>query len=51
MEHQKAHSTWVVSSAISIRNNWNVVLKGAGIRHVFVERLADFQKVQPGDLS
>ena len=49
MEHQKAHSTWVVSSAISIRNNWNVVLKGAGIRHVFVERLADFQKVQPGD--
>ena len=49
MELQNAHSTWVVSSAISIRNNWNVILKGAGIRHVFVERLTDFQKVQPGD--
>ena len=27
MEQQGLHSTWVISSAISIRNNWDVVLK------------------------
>ena len=31
MEHQHIHSTWVVSSAISIRNNWDVVLPNYGL--------------------
>ena len=43
------HSIWVISSAISIRNNWDVILKGAGFSYVFVERLADLQRIRPGD--
>lgn len=49
MEQQHIHSTWVISSAISIRNNWNVVLPNYGISYVFVERLADLEKIRPGD--
>lgn len=49
MENGAAHSVWIVSSAISIRNNWDVVLKGAGFSYVFVERLADLQRIHPGD--
>ena len=49
MEHQHMHSTWVVSSAISIRNNWDVVLPNYGLSYVFVQRLADLEKIRPGD--
>ena len=49
MQHQHLHSTWVISSAISIRNNWDVVLKNYGISYVFVERLKDLNKIHPGD--
>ena len=49
MQHQHLHSTWVISSAISIRNNWNVVLKNYGLSYVFVERLKDLDRIQPGD--
>ena len=49
MERQNAHSTWVISSAISIRNNWDVVLKNYGLSYVFVERLKDMERIQPGD--
>lgn len=49
MEQQQLHSTWVVSSAISIRNNWDVVLKNYGLPYVFVERLVDFKRIRPGD--
>lgn len=49
MEIQGMHSTWVVSSAISIRNNWDVVLKNYGTSYVFVERLKDFDRIRPGD--
>ena len=49
MQHQHVHSTWVVSSAISIRNNWNVVLPGYDISCVFVKRLADLERIRPGD--
>lgn len=49
MQSQDIHSTWVVSSAISIRNNWNVVLPNYGLPHVFVERLADLKRIKPGD--
>lgn len=49
MEKQNVHSTWVISSAISIRNNWDVVLKNYGLSYVFVERLKDLERIQPGD--
>lgn len=49
MEKQHIHSTWVVSSAISIRNNWDVVLPNYGLSYVFVERLSDLERIRPGD--
>ena len=49
MQKQGIHSTWVVSSAISIRNNWDEVLPNFGLSYVFVERLADLERIKPGD--
>ena len=49
MNGQGIHSAWVVSSAISIRNNWDVVLPNYGLPYVFVERLADLERIRPGD--
>ncbi|MCM1239035.1 MAG: N-6 DNA methylase [Lachnospiraceae bacterium] len=49
MQNQNIHSTWVVSSAISIRNNWNVVLPLYDIPCIFVKRPADLQRVRRGD--
>ncbi len=49
MQRQNIHSTWVVSSAISIRNNWDVVLSSYGLSYVFVERLEDLARIKPGD--
>ena len=49
MAKQNIHHTWVVSSAISIRNNWDVVLENYGLNYVFVERLADLQRIKKGD--
>lgn len=49
MKKQGLHSAWVVSSAISIRNNWDVVLPNYGLSYVFVERLADLERIKPGD--
>lgn len=49
MQCQNAHSSWVVSSAISIRNNWAVVLKSYRLPFVFVERLRDLERIRPGD--
>ena len=46
---QGVHSTWVASSAISIRNNWDVVLPNYGLPYVFVERMADLNRIRPGD--
>lgn len=49
MEKQNIHHTWVVSPAISIRNNWDVVLPNYGLPYVFVEQLSDLEKIQKGD--
>lgn len=49
MEQQGLHSTWVIFSAISIRNNWDVVLKNYSLSYVFVERLKDLERIRPGD--
>ena len=50
MEREHIHHTWVVSSAISIRNNWNVVLTNYSLPYVFVERLKDFERIRAGDI-
>lgn len=49
MEKQNIHHTWVVSSAISVRNNWDVVLSNYGLSYVFVESLKDFERIRRGD--
>lgn len=49
MEKQTIHSTWVISSAISIRNNWDVVLKNYSLSYVFVEQLKDLERIRSGD--
>lgn len=49
MAFQHIHSTWVISSAISIRNNWDVVLANYGLSYVFVQRLSDLERIRPGD--
>ena len=49
MRNQGVHSAWVVSSAISIRNNWDVVLPNYGLSYVFVEEPGDLARIRPGD--
>ena len=49
MQYQNVHHTWVISSAISIRNNWDIVLKNYGLSYVFVENLSGFSRIQKGD--
>ena len=49
MENQGINATWVVSSAISIRNNWDVVLPNYDLSYVFVEDLKDLARIKPGD--
>ena len=51
MERQGAFCTWVISNAISIKNNWNLVLPNYGLPYVMVERLADLEKIQRGDFA
>lgn len=49
MEKLGAYCTWVVSTAISIKNNWHLVLKNYGLKYVMVEKLDDLEKIQRGD--
>lgn len=49
MQKQGIFCSWVVSSAISIRNNWDVVLPNYNLPYVFVERLKDLERIKPGD--
>ena len=49
MQKQHINNVWVVSSAISIRNNWNLVLLNYGISYVFIERLVDLNRINTGD--
>lgn len=49
MQRQQAYHTWVVSTAISIRNNWDIVLPNYGLSYVMIERLKDLERIQPGD--
>lgn len=49
MQKQNIHYTWVISSAISIRNNWDVVLPDYGLSYVFLEQAKDFERIRKGD--
>lgn len=49
MQKQGVHSTWVISTAISIRNNWDIMLPNFGLPYVLVEQLKDLERIRPGD--
>ena len=49
MECQNVHHTWIISSAISIRNNWDIVLRNYGLSYVFLKNLSDFERIKKGD--
>lgn len=49
MQNQGAFCTWVVSPAISIKNNWNDVLPNYGLPHIMVEKLDDLNRIKQGD--
>ena len=49
MQFQNVYHTWVISSAISIRNNWDLMLRNYGLSYVFVEELSDFARIKKGD--
>lgn len=49
MEQQGAFCTWVISPAISIKNNWDEVLPNYDIPYVMVEKLADLERINRGD--
>ena len=49
MQRQHMYCTWVVSSAISIRNNWDGVLANYDLPYVFVEQLRDLERIRQGD--
>jgi len=49
MLYQGAVNTWVVSTAISIKNNWDTVLPNYSLPYRMVKRLADLDKIQSGE--
>ena len=49
MRYQHARNTWVVSTAISINNNWDEVLSNYSLPYRMVTRLKDLERVQDGE--
>ena len=49
MEQQHARNVWVVSTAISIKNNWDLVLKNFRIGYRMIKKLSDLEAVQDGE--
>lgn len=50
MTHQGARNVWVVSTAISIKNNWDLVFKNYGMTNYrMIRKLADLDAVQDGE--
>lgn len=50
MERQGTRNVWVVSTAISIKNNWDLVFKNYGMTNYrMVKNLADLDAVQDGE--
>lgn len=54
MVYQNVRNVWVVSTAISIKNNWDLVLpnyriKGISVPYRMIRRLSDLDAVQDGE--
>ena len=50
MKYQGARNVWVVSSAISIKNNWDLVFKNYGMTNYrMIRSIADLDAVQDGE--
>lgn len=49
MQKQNILNTWVVSTAISIRNNWDIVMPNYALPYVVVDKLSDLNRIQQGD--
>ena len=49
MKFQHAPNVWVVSTAISIYNNWELVLKNYGLPFRTIKRIKDLDAIQPGE--
>lgn len=49
MSRQNAFCTWVISPAISIKNNWDEVLPNYGLPYLMIEKLSDLDRIQRGD--
>lgn len=49
MQRQNASNTWVVSTAISIKNNWDEVLKNYSLPYRMISKLRDLEQVQDGE--
>ena len=49
MKYQNAYCTFVVSNAISIKNNWNIVLEDYNLSHIIITRLSDLKNIKQGD--
>lgn len=48
MQFNNAKNVFVVSTAISIKNNWSDVLEQYGIDYIMIESLADINSIKPG---
>ncbi len=49
MKRQNARNVWVVSTAISINNNWDLMLDNYGIPYRMIRKLADLDAVEDGE--
>lgn len=49
MQFGGAFCTWVISPAISIKNNWDVVLPNYGLPYKMIDRLSDLERIEQGD--
>lgn len=49
MKFQGAKNVWVVSTAISIHNNWEDVMPAYGLPHRSINRLSDLDQIQNGE--
>ncbi len=49
MERQNAKCVWVVSTAISIKNNWDIVLANYNIPYRMVSKLSDLSEIKDGE--
>ena len=49
MNKQNAYCTFVISPALSIKNNWNVVLENYSLPYVMIDKLCDLEHIKRGN--